>query len=138
MVLVVDKKFLEGVWWKYALTLAGLQIFCWVLLGYKLQPTYSLSGIISSGPLVPSTFVFFAFLPFVLGRLQLKTLWWCGLIGFALGDAAYFLLALHEPTRRLSGGLLPFISFAQLNVSLLSLGIVIELGRYVYKKVFEE
>lgn len=137
MVLVVEKKFLEGVWWKYGLGLFAFQMLCWFLLGFKLQVSFNILLALKNGVFIWVGWLLFSNLPFVLGRLGLRRLFWFGFIGFIVGDLAYFLLALYEPIRQLNS-LLPFIGFAQMNTSFLSLGIVIELGGYVYRKVFNE
>lgn len=133
--LEIEKKYLEGNWWKYGAGLAAMQLFLWILLGYKLNPGFSLLFLIKYSYVVYGIFILTAFLPFVFGRLQLKRLMWFALAGYFFGHVAYFLLALYEPTRRLA--LLPFASFLQFMTTGISLGIVVELGRYVYIKVFQ-
>lgn len=135
MVLVLEEKFLERTWWRYALALFGVQMLCWFLLGYRINPQLDIRHILGSGGMIYGTFFVAAFLPFVVGRLQLRRLFWFGLVGFAVADVGYFTLALFEAVRRLN--LLPFISFVQLYVTFFGLGIVIEFGRYVYHKLTE-
>jgi hypothetical protein len=132
--LEIEKKYLEGRWWKYAAGVATAHLFLWVLLGYKLNPGFSLIILIKYGYVVLGIFILTAFLPFIFGRLQLKRLMWFALAGYLFGNVAYFLLALYEPTRRLA--LLPFASFLQFVTAGITLGVVVELGRYVYIKVF--
>ena len=133
--LEIEKKFLEGRWWKYGTGLAAAHLFLWILLGYKLNPGFSLVFLIKYSYVIYSIFILSAFLPFIFGRLQLKRLMWFALVGYLFGNVAYFLLALYEPTRRFA--LLPFVSFLQFVTAGISLGVVVELGRYVYLKVFE-
>ncbi len=85
---------------------------------------------------VYGAFIIAAFLPFIFGRLGLKRLMWATIVGWVLAGAGYFLLILFEPTRRVA--LLPFTSYLQLYSSAASIGIVLELGRIVWIKVFEE
>lgn len=135
MVLVVEKKFLEDHWWKYGLALFLLQLVFWVLLGYKINPTFSLwPALIDSRELL-GLFLAMAFLPFVAGRLQLRRLFWFGFVGFFLGLAAYYTLSLLGTGERFN--LLPFIGFMQVYVSCFGLGLVIELGAYVFRKLSE-
>lgn len=136
MVLVLDKKPLEGVWWKYGAALAALHLTLWVVMGYRLHPDIELWALVSRSYVVYGAFAVAAFLPFALGRLGLMRAMWTGVAGWALAVCAYFLLALFEPTRRIP--LLPFSSFLQIYSSLLVIGLVVELGRYVWRKVFEE
>ena len=138
MVLVVENKNLKGVWWKYGLGLAALQMLAWIATGWKLVPDYSLSFALLNGATVYGTLVVFAFLPFVFARLGWRRIFWAALVGFFLGEAVFYSLVIYEPTRRVGTGLLPFVSFCQVDAALISLGIVIEFGVYVYKKVFEE
>jgi len=137
MALEIPKKPFEGVWWKYGLALAGVQQLCWYLLAFRNAPDIKISFILQSSYVVYLSFIVGAFLPFVIGRLGLTRLMWPAFIGYLLGNAAYFILALYEPVRQLHV-LLPFISYAQLYTAFLSIGLVIELGHYVYRKVFEE
>lgn len=124
---------LERRWWKYALGLVVLQLLLWVLLGYKLNPALDLGVVLRQGYLVYLTFIAAAILPFLAGRFQMRILMWFGLAGFVLADLAYFLLGLFEPARRMN--LLPYAAFFQLYVTCFGLGVVFELGRYVYRKV---
>ena len=135
MVLVLEEKFLERTWWKYGLAVFGVQMLCWLLLGYKINPQIDLLFVLRTGAMVYGTFFVAAFLPFAVGRLQLRRLFWFGLVGFAIADIGYFMLALFEPVRRLN--LLPFISFVQIYVTFFGLGVILELGRYVYHKLTE-
>ena len=137
MVLVLDKPFLLGRWWKYPLAISVFQLLCWLLLIYKVNGSIDILSSLVFGAAGWVTWTALVFLPFALGRIGLRSLFWCGLIGFVLGDLAYFFLALFEPTRRVNA-LLPFLAFIQVDIMLLSLGIVIELGRYVYRKVYQE
>lgn len=135
MVLVVENRKLKGVWWKYALGLTIAQLGAWLLVAFQINPSLALTDIVSR-PVIYVTFIVAALVPFVSVRLGFRRLMWCGLIGLALADAAYFTLRLYEPTRRLDP--LAFISFTQVCAALVSFGIIIEFGAYVYKKVFEE
>ena len=135
MVLVVEKKFLEGEWWKYALALFLLQVFFWVLMGYKINPNFELPGAFFVGVRLLTAFLVMASVPFIAGRLQLRSIFWFGLAGFLLGAAAYHGLSLFGAGRRFS--LLPFIGFLQIYVSCFGLGVVVEFGRYVLKKLEE-
>lgn len=137
MVLEIPKKPLEGVWWKYGLALAALHLLAWVALGYKVNPEFAPLLAAARSYTILVTFAVAAFLPFVAGRLALKRLMWCALIGYALGTISYFLLGLYEPVRTLNT-LLPFIAFVQVNILMISLGALVEFGHYVYRKVFEE
>ena len=137
MVLVVPKKPLEGVWWKYALGLAAFQQLCWYLLGFKLNSDFSVLLTLQTSYIVYGVFIVGAVLPFVVGRLGFTRFMWASFIGYIVGNGAYFMLALFEPARQLNG-LLPFISFAQIATTFVSLGVLIELGHYVYRKVIIE
>jgi MFS family permease len=136
MVLVLEKKFLEGTWWIYGLTLAATQLVLWIMLGRKLNPSFDIWQGISLSRIVLGTFFGFIVFPFIVGRLGMKRLFWASLVGIALGDAAYFLLASIESARAVN--LLPFTAFIQLAALFILVGLVIELGHYVYQKVIEE
>lgn len=135
MVLVVEKKFLEGDWWKYALGLAFLQTLFWVLLGYKLNPAFSLGAAARGSYFVYGGFWMMAILPFIAGRLQLRRLFWFGFIGFLASLLAYYSLSLLKVGERYN--LLPFIAFLQLYISFFGLGVIVEFGRYVFRKLAE-
>lgn len=135
MVLVVEKKFLEDDWWKYALALFLLQFGFWVLLGYRMNPKFTLIAALRTSQFVYLSFLFMAFLPFIAGRLQFRRLFWFGFCGFLLGLAAYYGLSLMKVGERFN--LLPFIAFLQVYVACFSLGLLIEFGRYVMRKLFD-
>ncbi|HTK59930.1 MAG TPA: hypothetical protein VL283_01865 [Candidatus Baltobacteraceae bacterium] len=135
MVLVVEKKFLEEDWWKYPLALFLLQLTFWTLLGYRLNPHLGFFQRILGSYVVLFAFLATAFLPFVAGRLQFRTLFWSGFAGFLLGLAAYYALSLMKVGEQFN--LLPFIAFMQVYVACFSLGLVIEFGRYVLRKLTE-
>ena len=135
MVLVVEKKFLEEDWWKYAVALFVTQMIFWILLGYRMNPEFTLWGALVRSRFVWMAFLFTAFMPFIAGRLQMRRLFWIGFIGFLLGAAAYFTLSIMKVGERFN--LLPFIAFLQVYVACFSLGLLIELGRYVMKKLAE-
>jgi len=126
---------MTGTWWKYGLALAALQLGLWLLLGYRLNPELDLVFVFSMGSAVYGMFILMSFLPFIFARIGLTRLMWFTLTGLLLGVAAYYLLALFEPTRRFN--LLPFMAYLQLSFAGLSLGVVWELGRYVFRKVRE-
>ena len=132
---VIGLKPLTGVWWKYGLALSVSQLMVWYLLGYSFDPQISLTVVLKTGYVIYGSFIGLAFLPFIFGRLGFKRLMWFNLVGLFLGISAYYLLALFEPTRRFN--LLPFISFLQLTFAGLSIGVVWEFGRYVYRKLRE-
>ena len=136
MVLVLDKKPLEGVWWKWGVGLSGVQLLLWLLAGYRINPGLNVLQLITRTYIVYGAFIAAAFLPFVFGRLGLRRLMWACLVGWMLAGTGYFLLVLFEPTRRIA--LLPFISYLQLYSSAASIGLVLELGRIIWIKVFEE
>lgn len=135
MVLVVEKKFLEEDWWKYGLALALLQTFCWILLGLKLNPVYDIWVTLRGSYFVYGGFWLMAFLPFVVGRLQLRRLFWFGFIGYLLSLVAYYTLSLMKVGE--SYNLLPFIAFLQVYTTCFGLGVIVELGRYVFRKLEE-
>jgi|GEM_PF-2201603 len=135
MVLVVEKKFLEEDWWKYALALFLLHLLFWILLGYKINPAFSLGIALSRGITILALFLAAAFLPFIAGRLQMRRLFWFGFIGFLLALAAYYSLSLLGMGLRFS--LLPFIGFMQVYVSCFGLGVIVEFGGYVFRKLSE-
>lgn len=135
MTLVVEKKFLETDWWKYATAIFLVHLLFWFLLGYKINPSFTFWHGLSNGYVLISVFLLTAFLPFIAGRLQMKRLFWFGFVGYLLGLAAYYGLTLLGIGRLYS--LLPFISFMQLYVSCFGLGLVIEFGRYVFRKLSE-
>jgi hypothetical protein len=137
MVLVLDKKPFEKSWWKFGLGLSAAQMVLWCLFGFRVIPAFDLLHELQSGYFAYVSFIIFAFLPFAAARLGLKRLYWCSLAGYILADAAYFLLAAYEPVRRLNP-VLPAIGFVQLAMMLFMVGLVVEFGRYVYKKVVEE
>ena len=135
MVLVVDKKFLEDTWWKYGLTLALGKLVLWISLAYRWQPDLDWGALFRYSWFVAACFAVAAFLPFVAGRLQLRSLFWCLLVGFFLSEAAYLFLIFAKFGRVMN--LLPFIAFLQLYITCFGLGVVIELGRYAYRKLME-
>lgn len=135
MVLVVEKKFLEGEWWKYPTALFLLQMLFWNLLGFRLNPDFAVVSAVRGSAFVVGAFLTTAFLPFIAGRLQMKRLFWFGFAGFLLGLAAYYTLSLMRVGLRFN--LLPFIAFMQLYVSCFGLGVVVEFGRFVYLKLKE-
>lgn len=126
---------LEGKWWKYGLAFASLQIFFWILLGFKMNPEFSLLFAFQAGQFVYGMFIFLAFLPFGLARLGYRRMMWFTLMGVLLGLASYYLLALFEPTRRFN--LLPFISYLQLSFAGISLGLLWEFGLWTWNKLKE-
>lgn len=135
MVLVLEKKFLEGTWWKYGLALAFAKLGLWIALAYHWDPGWNLFQLLRISTFVLGVFFVTAFLPFAAGRLQLRRLFWFGLVGFFLAEIAYMYLALmrfgaHVP-------LLPFIAYLQLYVTCFGLGAVVEIGRFVYLKLAE-
>jgi len=133
MELEIEKTFLEGTWWKYGLALVVAKLALWIALAYHWTPDLDWGLLLRNSGLIYGTFIVTAFLPFVAGRLQLRRLFWSSLIGFFLAETAYLFLAL--------GGfghvfeLLPFVSYLQLYSTLFGLGVVIELGSFVYRKV---
>jgi hypothetical protein len=135
MVLVLEEKFLERNWWKYASGLAAVQILLWILLAKRYDPSTGILWMFRTGLFVWMTFAVAAFVPFVLGRLQLKHLFGWALAGYGLGAAAYFVLGLMPATRLVN--LLPFAAFLQLFLVATGIGLVIEFGLYVYRKVLE-
>lgn len=137
MVLVLEQKPLTGTWWKWALGLTVAQNVFWWIIGWTVNPSFGLLHAYATGWFVWGGWIVFSWLAIIAGRLGARTLMWTGLIGFLLGDVAYATLAFYEPIRRLYS-LLPFTAFVQLNLIFLALGVVIEFGRFVYRKVFEE
>lgn len=135
MVLVVEKKFLEEDWWKYALALFLLQFTFWVLMGYRMNPAFTLVMAIRVSYFVYTAFLVTAFLPFIAGRLQFKTLFWTGFVGYLLGLVAYYALSLMKVGERFN--LLPLIAFLQIFIACFSLGLLIEFGKYVFRKLSE-
>ncbi len=135
MVLVLDKKFLEGVWWKYGLALGFAKLVLWLTLAYRWQPDLDWGLLLRQATLVYTCFFAAAFLPFAAGRLQLRRVFWFALTGFFLAEAAYLFLVLAKFGRVMN--LLPFIAFMQLYVTCLGLGVIVELGRYAYLKLME-
>lgn len=131
--LVLEEKFLERRWWKYGAALAALFIVLWVLMGKKYDPDISIWLMFSRSYVVVATFAVAAFLPFAAGRLGSKVLFGFGLAGFLIAGAVYFILALFPPTRQVV--LLPFVAFVQFFVAFFGIGLVIEFGRYVYRKL---
>jgi hypothetical protein len=135
MVLVVEKKFLEEDWWKYPLAIFLLHFVFWILLGYKINPTFTFGNALSRGELILTIFLSATYLPFVAGRLQLRTLFWFGFVGLILALAAYYALSLLGAGK--SFGLLPLIGFLQTYVACFGLGILVEFGAYVFRKLGE-
>lgn len=135
MVLVVDKKFLEGEWWRYALAIFLLQVFFWVLLGFKLNPDFELPGALIDSRIVIGAFFVATYLPFIAGRLQMRKLFWFAFVGLILSIFSYYALSLAGAGSRFS--LLPFIGFLQVYVSCFGLGVIVEFGRYVFRKLGE-
>ena len=135
MVLVVEKKFLEEDWWKYALAIFLLQLLFWILLGYKINPTFTLKDAALNGRWIMGIFLFCALLPFTAGRLQLRSLFWFVFVGYLLSSSAYFTLALLGVGK--TNPLLPIVGFLQVFVSCFGLGLIVELGRHVFRKLFE-
>lgn len=135
MVLVIERKFLEGKWWKYGLTLVAAKHALWFALAYHWNPGLDLRVAFQRSNLFLSFFALTAFLPFVAGRLQLRRLFWFSLSGFLLAEAAYVFLILAQFGQRFA--LLPFIAYMQLYATCFSLGVVVELGRYAYLKLTE-
>jgi hypothetical protein len=138
MKLVLEEKPFKGTWWKWALGLTVVQNLFWWVISWTVYPKgFTLLLAYRVGWVIWGSWIIFSWIPFVVGRLGLKTLMWCGLTGFLIGDLVYASLNFFEPVRRLYA-LLPFTGFVQANLTLLSLGVIIEFGRYVYRKVFEE
>ncbi len=137
MVLVLDKKPMQGRWWKYGLAVAAGMLLLWVLLGFKLNPDFDVLMAAKTGYVVYGTFIAAAFFPFGMARLGLKRLYAAALIGFCIGAAAYVLMASYEPIRLLNP-ILPFVGFVQISSTCVLIGLLIEFGRYVYLKVVEE
>ncbi len=135
MVLVLEKKFLEGAWWKYGLTLVAAKLMLWSALALHWDPGSGWLKLFWQGRFVAGCFAVAAFLPFVVGRLQLRRLFWSSLVGFLLGEAAYLLLVFGQFGRKIP--LLPFIAFLQVYMTCFGLGLIVELGRYVYLKLTE-
>jgi hypothetical protein len=135
MELVIEKKFLEGSWWKYGLALVIAKLALWVALGFHWDPGLDVIRLFQVSWFVVSVFAFTAFLPFVAGRLQLRRMFWFGLCGFFLAETAYMFLALERFGARIP--LLPFIAYLQLYSTVFGFGIVVETGRFVYLKLAE-
>lgn len=124
---------LEGAWWKYGLGFAIIQVFLWLMLGFRMNPNFSLGFAVTAGQFVYGMFIFLSFLPFGLARLGYKRMMWFTLIGVLLGMTVYYLLAFFEPTRRFN--LLPFISYLQLSFAGVTLGLLWEFGLWTFKKI---
>ena len=135
MVLVIEKKFLEGTWWKYGLALVIAKLSLWIALAYHWNPELDLGTLVQRGGFVIACFTVTAFLPFAAGRLQLRRLFWFSLTGFLLGETAYLFLVLAHFGQRFE--LLPLIAYLQLYTTCFGLGLIVELGRYVYLKLTE-
>ncbi len=135
MVLVLEKKFLEGAWWQYGLTLGFAKLALWLSLAYRWQPDLDWGLMLRQSNLVFISFFVAAFLPFVVGRLQMRRLFWFSLAGFFLAEAAYLFLVLAKFGHAMN--LLPFVAFMQVYVLCFGLGVVVELGRYAYLKLME-
>ena len=135
MVLVLEKKFLEGVWWQYGLALGIAKLVLWISLAYRWQPDLDWGALLRQSNLVFICFFVDAFLTFVYGRLQLRRLFWFSLSGFFLAEAGYLFLVFAKFGRVMN--LLPFVAFMQLYVTFVGLGLVVELGRYAYLKLTE-
>ncbi|HJV32838.1 MAG TPA: hypothetical protein VJ694_02310 [Patescibacteria group bacterium] len=133
MVLVVEKKFLEDDWWKYALAMFLAHVVFWILLGYKINPYFALGNALVRSYLLLGIFLVVIFLPFIAGRLQLRRLFWFGFVGLLLGFTAYYGLSLLGTGKRFA--LLPFIGFMQVYVSCFGLGVIVEFGGYVFRKL---
>jgi hypothetical protein len=139
MVLVIEKKNMEGVWWKYGVMLPILQIVPWILVGYKFNPGLDLRRYFTVG--APELVIFFAagFLPFMFARLGWHTLKWFTLAGFVVAGVSYFFLLLFEPLRYLPNfAYLPSAAYTQFYTILGLIGALIQFGGYVFRKVFEE
>ena len=136
MKLILEKKPLQGTWWKYALALTLVQNLFWCVLGWVINPAFTLYLGYRYGWFVWGGWIIFSWLAFIVGRLGFKTVMWFGLAGFLVGDLAYATMAFYEPIRRLND-LLPYTGFVQANLAFLSLGILVEFGQYVYRRVFE-
>jgi len=130
---VVIQRPLTGVWWKYGLGFALLQFSLWILLGYRNIPGYDVLNSIKVSYVVYGSFSFMIFLPFIFGRIGKTALMKFSLGGLILGLIVYWLYSFFGPAR--SMGLLPFFSFLQLAISGIFLGIVWELGKYVFNKI---
>jgi hypothetical protein len=135
MVLVVEKKFLEDDWWKYALAIFLAHVVFWILLGYKINPAFEALPALVQSRVMLGLFLAAIFMPFAAGRLQLRCLFWFGFVGLGLAFVAYYGLSLLGTGRSFS--LLPFIGFMQVFVTAFGLGVVIEFGGYVYRKLTE-
>ncbi len=135
MVLVIERKFLEGVWWKYGLAAALAKLGLWVALAYHWDPHVDWGTALRISRMFYLTFAITAFLPFVFGRLQWRRLFWFSLVGFFIAEAAYLFLVLGGFGTRVN--LLPFIAYLQLYTSAVGLGALFELGGYVYRKLAE-
>jgi len=121
---------------EYGLTFAIIQVGLWLMLGFRLNPTFSVLGAFKIRYALYSTFIFFSFFPFAAGRLGLTRMMWFVLTGTLLGMGAYYALAFFEPARRLNH-LLPFIAYLQLTFAGVSLGFLWEFGRWVFRKLKE-
>jgi hypothetical protein len=139
MVLVVENKKMEGVWWKYGVMFALLHVIPWCLVGYKFDPEWNLFRYLAAGWQLMTLFAIGAFLPFTAMRLGWSRIFWTGLIGYVLGVFSYYILIFFEPLRALPNfAILPSTAWFQLDVLFVSLGVILEFGRYVLKKVYEE
>jgi hypothetical protein len=138
MKLILEAKPLKGTWWKWALGLTIFQNVFWWVISWTIYPKgFTLFLAYRYGWPIWGSLVIFSWVSFVVGRLGLKTLMWFGLTGLIIGDLVYASLSFFEPVRRLYA-LLPFTGFVQANLTLLSLGVLVEFGSYVYRRVFEE
>lgn len=127
---------LKGVWWKYGLVFAGLQLAAWALLiASRRNPDVDLMFVLTYSRTIYASFIIAGFAPFVFGRLGLSRLMKWTAAGVLLGLVSYYLLSLYEPTSRLN--LLPFTAFLQLSAAGFMIGAVWELGRYVFSKLKE-
>lgn len=135
MVLVIEKKFLEGSWWKYGLAVVLAKLGVWIALGYHWNPDLNLFELLRVSTVVIIVFAVTAFLPFVVGRLQLRRLFWFSLVGFFIAETAYMYMALMRFGSLIP--LLPFIAYLQLYISCFGLGVIVEMGRFVFLKLAE-
>jgi hypothetical protein len=135
MVLVIEKKFLEGTWWKYGLAMVAAKLGLWVALAYHWDPGQDPIALFRLSWFVMTVFAVTAFLPFAAGRLQLRRLFWFSLVGFFIAETAYLFLALARFGSIVP--LLPFVAYLQFYVTCFGLGVVVEFGRFVYLKLAE-
>lgn len=125
----------KGRWWKFGLAFAVIQVVGWVVSGNSITPEFTFMNALTRGYTFYLTFIAFSFLPFLAARFGFRAFMWFSVVCTSLAIVAFHILLHFGPITQFP--LLPFASYLQLVSAGVSLGILWEFGKWVFRKVRE-